>query len=325
MEDQKNHSFISSSKLRKFAFKLCIFFLPVLVVYITLEFKIREIDFEPKIKMEYLLNNKEDIHILALGESQTQRSINPEYLDIRSVNLANSSQGIYQNFRLLKAFEPELPNLKLVILGLPFNIIQSEIDFTDPVINHLNLVFYKVNTFGRDIKPEDYLLFHVSPDFFSRRLIDDFKNESPIHLNKYGFDTNKIYGSYQAANFDTARIDKTEIVIENFRNEEALQYNKGILIDLIYYCEKRNIKVLFYSPPSHQFYNQLRDENMIAQRDSLVNYLIKKFPFVEFLNEEQNSDFTAEYFYNANHLNPQGAKKATLELNNFIKQNYDLF
>ncbi|MDT0688335.1 hypothetical protein RM549_00955 [Salegentibacter sp. F188] len=323
MEDHKNHSFISNFKLQGFLYHVCLFFLPVLFLYIGLELKLRDLPSEPKVKNEYLVENRKDIKILVLGASQTQRSINPEYLDKTAINLGNSSQGIYENLQLLKAFEPKLPNLELVILGLPFNSVHSLQNFTRQEIHHYNLIIYGVNTFGRKIKPQDYLLFHTNPDFFSRRLLDHYKNESPIQLNKYGFDINKIYGSYQSADYDTTLIDKKDIVIENFKNKQALKENSKLLSEFFSYCRNNNIEVLLYSSPTHFLYNELRDKAMIRERDSLVKKFGKNFPFIKFFNEEENKSFTANYYYNANHLNPKGAKKATIRLNEFIFNNYD--
>ncbi|MDT0651548.1 hypothetical protein [Autumnicola edwardsiae] len=323
MADRKNHSFTSNFNLRRFFYHICLFIIPVIGIYTTLELTLRSVPFEPKVKYEYYLKNNKKIEILALGASQTERSINPEYLDKVGLNLANSSQGIYANLELFKFFEPRLPNLKLVILGLPYNSIQRGPDFTMMEVHHYNLIFYGVNTFGRSIKPQDYLLLHTNPDFFSTRLMNFLKDESPIKLNQQGFDTNKVYGSYQAVDFKINRINREDIYIENFRNKQALQKNKNILKNFLSYCKDQQIKVLFYSPPSHSLYNALRDKRMIRERDNLIKDLKKEFPSIEFFNEEKNEAFTARYFYNANHLNPKGARKATLRLNEFIRENYN--
>jgi len=323
MEDQKNHSFISNFKIRRFFYDVSIFLLPILILYTILEINLRKIPFEPKVKYEYLLKNHNKIEILALGASQSERSINPEFLDINALNLGNSSQGLFEDFQLLKAFEPKLPNLELVILGLPFNSVHIGQDFTRTEVHQFNLIFYDVNTFGRNIKPQDYLLFHTNPDLFSKRLINFLRGDSPIKLNRHGFDINKFFGSYQAAEFKIDQIDLKDIYIDNLANKKVLLKSKKILKEFLSYCQDKDIEVLLYSPPSHFLYNELRDKIMVQERDSLVWNLKDKFPFVKFFNEEENEEFTTKYFYNANHLNPEGAKKATLRLNEFINENYN--
>ncbi|WP_139839258.1 hypothetical protein [Christiangramia flava] len=280
-------------------------------------------DYEPKTKNEYLEKNKNNLEILILGASQTERAINPEFLDFNSINLAASSQGIYPNFCLFKYFAPKLPKLKIVVLGMPFNAPNTPKEYTSPIVNHLNLAFYNVNTFGRATMPQDYLLFHSNQDYFSSRIQNYFRDGNYSNLNKFGYDTTRFYGAYQAANYNIGKINKSEIHIENEHNSKAIHNNARYLKKIIRSCKERNIKVVLYSSPTHFLYNEMRDTNLVYERDSLVKNLMEEYENLYFFNDEDNSGFEADLFYNANHLNPIGAKKASSNLKTFISKIID--
>ncbi|MDT0642846.1 hypothetical protein RM553_08390 [Zunongwangia sp. F363] len=305
----------------KFIARCLIFILPVLLVYTLVEYNLRQLPYGVKVKNEFAMANREKIKILALGSSHFERGINPEYMDSLTLNLGNSSQRIVENYRLLLKFEPLLPNLKLVIVELSFDWLERNKSRTSPVIDNLNLIFYNVNTFERDIKPQDYLLFPSNPDYFSNRLREHLFNESAIKFNRYGFDTNRFYGSYEAVQHRDSLIRDEDIFVENADDPEAFSRNVKVLQQFIDYCKKRGLKVLIYSTPTHYRYNQLRDNKIVARRDSILEVMQNTYPNLNIYIDEENPEFITPYFYNGDHLNPNGAEKATKLLNTYIEEN----
>lgn len=62
----------------------------------------------------------------------------------------------------------------------------------------------------------------------------------------------------------------------------------------------------------------MRDTNLVYERDSLVKNLMEEYENLYFFNDEDNSGFEADLFYNANHLNPIGAKKKLAQISKLL-------
>ncbi len=322
MADQKNHSYISNSKIRKFIFTGLIFTLPVLIIMILIEVLLPQLDFAEKIKNQYLQDNSCEIEILFFGSSQVERAINPEYISKPSINLANSSQRLFEDFELLKRFNNDLPNLKAIVIEITFDKLERDRKETSSIIHHKNLKFYNVNTFARNLKIQDYFLFHSDPAYFSNKIEMYFNEDQEIVYNQYGFDVNKYFGSFPQANFKDSLIKNENIYIQNINNNRAFQENLKILEELITFCNSHNLKLVIYSPPEHVRFRKLRKPKLVSKYEDLIRELKLKHPEIEFYSDTYNPDFLMQDFYNANHLNPDGAKKASQNLNQFLLEKF---
>lgn len=325
MVDQKNHLSISSFRPKRLITSFLIFILPVIIFYAGLEYSLYKYgNFPEKIKINYFKKYHKEIKIIALGASHTQRAINPSLMDVRTLNLANSSQGPYENYILFKNFINDLPNLKLLIIGLTYNTLAIDKDFTQPVLDALNLKFYKVNTFKREVNYSDYLLFHTKPSYFSHKFFEILQNTNQEEFNKYGFETNKFSGNYKWYPEHPELLKDKDIYVYNEYDARTYKLNTQYISKIIQLCKTKNIQVLFYDPPTHKRYNQLRDSNLIHKRDSILKDFKAEYENVNFFIRDTAVGYTAKDFYNADHLNPIGAEKATKELNSYINSHYDL-
>ncbi|MDT0645175.1 hypothetical protein RM545_00610 [Zunongwangia sp. F260] len=268
-----------------------------------------------------MLEHKEDIQVLFLGSSETQRAINPRYLNFESINLANSSQRFYEDFKLLKAFTDKLPNLEMVVIEVSYDRAHRSKNHTSKVIDHKNLAFYSINTFQRDVKFQDNFLFFSNQGYFSKRLQDHIFDESGIQLNEYGFDENKYYGSYQAVGHKDSLIKNEDIFIENIEDTLSFKKNFELLEHMIQFSLKRGLQVLLYVPPAHYRYQKLRNPEIVDSRDRLISRLKRSYPHIKIYRQD-SLNFEARYFYNANHLNPDGAEIATKEFNKYLYKNF---
>lgn len=322
MADQKNHSFISSSKIKRFFLQFLLFSAPVFIVLFFVEYTLTTLDFSEPVKQNYINNNRDNIEILFLGSSQVQRAINPRYLTRTAINLANKSQILYDDFQLLKHFGPKLPNLKLVVLEVSYDKLERDETYASHLLDPINLKFYGVNTFNRPLKIRDYSLFFADSDYFSVVIQDQFTKPSSKRFNEYGFDENRYDGIFQDNDYKKNRINNDEIIIDNVRDEKNFHKNLKILHQMINYCFENNLKVMIYHPPTHNIYQNLQDPELVLKWESILEELKIQYPAVRFYIDEKNPEFKIEDFYNANHLNPDGAEKATRQLNDFILKTF---
>ncbi|WP_159039921.1 hypothetical protein [Christiangramia fulva] len=277
------------------------------------EYTLSEINFAEKVRYNYIQENSDEIEILFLGSSQIERAINPKFIAAGAINLANSSQTLFEDFKLLKFFNPKLPKLKLVVLEISYDKLERDKSNILPILDPKNLKFYGVNTFGRKLKLQDHLLFHFSPKYFSKILNEYIFKTSNIKLNKFGFDENKFDGAYSHANY---------VLIENIHNKKNYKKNLLLLNEIISYCNENNLKIFIYHPPTHYRYNELRDPSLVKKWRKLIDSLKYQYPKIHFFIDDTNSTFTRKYFDDANHLNPLGAEKATKTLDSILQKYY---
>lgn len=308
--------------MRKFVIQSFIFLCPILAVLLFIEYDLQNQEFPETIKHKALTEQIDELEILFLGSSQIERAINPEYVSRPAMNLANSSQRLYENFQLLKNFRPKLAPLKVVVLELSYDMLDRDPSFTSNIIHHKNLLFLKVNTFGRSLRPNDKVLFSADPEYFSDYLLRQWSKKPQENFNEYGFDTSKYEGSYSVAKFQDSLLKDGDIFIENVQNPQAYKENLQLLHQFLQYCQKQDLKVLIYHPPTHARYNALRNQELLQKWQNLILDLKQEYPEISFFIEDENPDFKMKHFYNGNHLNPVGAKKATRAVDQILEQEF---
>ena len=104
-----------------------------------MEFMLGRMEFAESVKFKFIQNHTNEIEILFLGSSQVERAINPKFLTPVSINLANSSQRLYEDFELLKRFNKELPNLNVVLIEITFDKLERDRTETSILVHHKNL------------------------------------------------------------------------------------------------------------------------------------------------------------------------------------------
>lgn len=97
------------------------------------------------------------------------------------------------------------------------------------------------------------------------------------------------------------------------------------MFKIISQCQEKNVKVILVTPPVTSLYYNVMDnyqrETMYHVADSLSD-AFDNVVYWDFMKAD--SLFTVDEFYNPTHLNPRGAKKFTLMLNDSIN-NLEMF
>ena len=105
------------------------------------------------------------------------------------------------------------------------------------------------------------------------------------------------------------------------QRENLNYYNKitALLDDAINKCLARNVKVILLSPPKYYLYNDYMNHNKLIRRNDFFNkYKNNKDVFI--WNYERKYEFQTKYFLNEDHLNLEGSKMFTNEINNKLHE-----
>lgn len=318
MQDPKKNLFIFSFKKHTIPFlKNCaIFFIPVVIIYGTIEILVSEIPTSYKIIGKLIDNEAQNFEIAIFGSSQMRNGINSKYIDNKTINLSSTSQHHNTDFNILKQTKGRFTNLKTVVLEMSYGHFELPHNSEYFWKNNLFLKYYKVNNFGRTTSVFDNLIFSSRPAFFSKLFTDHYvKNKSNYTFNKFGFDVNNFEGIFKKKNYDDSILVKTQVKIERREYLKLFYKNVDFFYTTLDYCEKENLNIIICSTPLYKTYRDLRNPNILRRRDSIISEIKKKYPNIIFLNVENDKDFQTKLFKNENHLNPDGAKVFTQKLN----------
>ena len=104
--------------MRKFAFKIFGFVLPVLLFAIVLEVLLRQIPNDYIFKKEYLDAHSNEIEVLILGSSHSYFGIDPIYFDLETFNGSHIAQFLQYDLKIVKNYENRFTNLKYIVLPI---------------------------------------------------------------------------------------------------------------------------------------------------------------------------------------------------------------
>lgn len=302
-----------------------VFFIPVVLVYVLLEVMVLEIPMNYKNTSDYFNSEKDEIEILALGPSQTNNAINPEYFDKKAISLASTSQHHNLDFKILTQMKDRLPKLKYVILEVSYSHLEYPHNSKDFWKNSVYLKYYDINAFERNTYFKDKLIFLARPDVYSNLLINHYiKRKEGPRLNKYGFDTNRFKGVFSKLDYNDAEIIKKDFSINIKPNKLLFKKNTEFLYEMLDYTKDNSLNVIVCTMPLYKTYLKARNPDILGRRDSVLKVITKKYDHVKLFQKENDTLlFKTTDFLNHNHLNPNGAEKFSKALNSFINEQFE--
>ena len=151
-------------RVKKFLTRFLYFLIPLILVSITLEISIRNIDSYYKQKIEGLISKSDSIEVLILGSSYASLGIDPTQLDLFAYNMAFGSQTLYFDKRITTKHLGKLRNLRYVLISVDYHSLY----YTHNEDRDLYYHFY----YGIDYRTNIYFADDVS------RFLFGFKPES---------------------------------------------------------------------------------------------------------------------------------------------------
>jgi len=308
--------------LRKFAKHTILFFIPVILGCVLLETATRKLPMRYTFIAEQLESNKDSIEVLVLGSSQMKNAVNPEWLELTAINMASGNQHLNTDFKLYEGLKDRLPSLNTVVLELSYahlEMLQNKKEFWKNNIFH---EYYDVNCFQRPTWLKDRLIFFSNPPFYSDALYEKYieMNES-TNFNAFGYDLNNYDGVFKRVDYNHSKVDSLPIKITNKESKQIFSTNSLFLKIFLQSLERKDLNVIIVTPPTYKTYLKKRNVRILRKRDSVLTMIERTYSNVSVLRLEEDSlTFKAKDYINHNHLNPDGARKFTAILNDFLRK-----
>lgn len=290
--------------MKNFLLKISLYFLPIAILAIGLEFYVESIPNSYTYKRQYMEQHASEIQTLVLGSSYAYDGIDAELLP-SAFNLANSSQCFEDDYRLLAKYLSMMDSLQTVILPLSYSSLQ--------MVSSSNRRGYY--TIYMDLYPRwpisKYSFECFNLELMTKKIIKHALREDVVRCDSLG---QRIGHTLESRPTDW---QDTEALVANdcFVGSAAQPYieeNTCWLRRIALECQVNGVKLYLVKMPALQDYRDAMPQEQVETMNHAITTITNKFDCVHVLDYQAwgcNADF-----WNATHLNIDGARRLTREI-----------
>jgi hypothetical protein len=283
------------------------------MIGIGAEYLLRNIDNDYLHKKTYLDKHADEISLLILGSSHAYYGIDPAYLSVKSYNAANIAQSLDYDAAILHQYANRLKNLQYLVVPVDYLSLYNTLAFNAEKWRLKNYAIYFNIKKTNDLN-ENFEVFANKLEVNQNRLLDYYlKNKSVITCSDLG------WGILPAIQQDLMVTGEKAAKRHTAKNNRFVAYNVKVLKSILNFAEKNHIKVLIYSSPAYDSYVKQLNELQVQNTNEQLKKLTTRYKAVYYANFLTDSSFTAQDYYDADHLNRVGAKKLSLKIDCLLK------
>lgn len=288
--------------MKRFLIRVSEFALAVLLLLGAAEWYVRSLPNPSRDKHQMMLRHSSKVRILVLGSSQTFYGIDPSELGRDAYSLAQVSQTYRYDNELLHHYP--FPRLRYVIL--PFSFFSLYEDF-ELQIDYTYVPRYRL-----------YMDCGVH-SYFSRAGLELLQKQAFLEKLKSLWQVPQLewnaqtgFGIYRKSRRAQVWDDgKEKIRKDTYEVPGLAAVNETFLMRIFSYCVQHHVKVILITPPVSPVYYRAQNRSQRAYNHRVLVRMLKQWKNVNYYNFEQDSRFTSDDFFDATHLNTQGAQKLT--------------
>ena len=295
--------------MRKFLRQIFLYALPILVVAIVLEIVAEAIPNSYTYKRQYMEQHGGEVKTLILGSSNAYDGLNPNVLP-KAFNLANSSQTLEDDYRLLAKYIDFMDSLQTVIIGLGYHSLGTTKE------EHRRTYY----TIYMDLYPRwplsKYSFEVFNPQLLLKKIIKYTVSRDVTRCDSLG---QRVGHTKEAAESGAEWWNKDVLsLVENDRMvsgkwsmviEENTRYLKTI-VDL---CNTHNVKPVIVQMPVMREYKK----RLPAEQVALMNDVLLSLDSSAICIDASEWEIPADGWYNATHLTKEASEEFTRKILRF--------
>lgn len=299
--------------MRSFLRHIALFLLPIMVVAIGLEWIAESIPNSYSYKRQYIECEGADIQTLILGSSNAYDGINPSVLP-HAFNLANSSQTLEDDYRLLERYMDGMDSLRTVIVGLGYHSLGAETEDNRRTYYtiYMNLYprwpisKYSLEVFNLELLTKKIIKYTVSRDVTRCDSLGQRIGHTAAAVKEQKEFWNKDAAAL--ARNDSWKEESRESRVE--RREWRVERNVDFLKAIIRLCETHDVQPVVVTMPVMGAYKACLAPEQMALHDSVMRHLPSSAVYID------ASDWIipADEWYNATHLTREKSEEFTERL-----------
>lgn len=297
--------------MKQFLQHIVLFMLPLLIIAVVLEFVGEAIPNSYTYKRGYMEQHGRQIQTLILGSSNAYDGLNPSVL-LNAFNLANSSQTLEDDYRLLAKYIDSMDSLQTVIVGFGYHSLGATTED-----NRRTYYTLYMNLYPR--WPLSKYSFEVcNPEMLVKKIIKYAVSRDVTRCDSLG---QRVGHTKEAAQSGTEWWNKDVLsLVENDRMvvgkwsmviEENTRYLKAI-VDL---CNTHNVKpVIVQMPVMEEYKCQLPREQV-----AIYQTVLQTMDSCAICIDASEWSIPEDGWYNATHLTKEASVAFTNKLYEEIK------
>lgn len=297
--------------MQTFLKKILLYLLPIAILAIGIEIYAEHIPNSYTYKRQYMKQHANEIQTLVLGHSCAYDGIDASVLPA-AFNLANSSQCFEDDYRLLAKYLPQMDSLKTVILPMSYSSLQM-------VSSSNRRVYY---TIYMELYPRwplsKYSFECFNLELMLKKIAKHLLNEDIVRCDSLG----QRLGHTLATRPKDWQNTQALVKNDRFVGASVMPYveeNIQWLQQMAALCEGRDVNLYLLAMPMLAEYREAMPKEQIALMERVMQDMAEIYQNVHVLDYQ--SWGKDDDFYNATHLNTDGAELFTTMLMGAIQTN----
>ncbi|MCK7591668.1 hypothetical protein M0G43_13855 [Subsaxibacter sp. CAU 1640] len=285
--------------MKRFLVKL-LFFMLIPVVYFAVMMTTNYFIYNSQ---QNLVKNK---HILIIGDSHPQRSLNPEYMS-GAQNISQPAEPYFITFWKLKKITQSYTPDTLIIGFAPHNISEFN-DFK------LSDGFWSAHQFKMCYSIEEF-------KNLPKNIFIDYKTFYKVLWKQTAFYPKRNHANYIGGYTNNTKSNVKDWEIASNRHFYYNGNNLGVsevavnyLDSIVSLAKSKKIKTVMVNNPVHEKYLEKIPPKIMKRYDQLK----EKYKTSVIMFDKTTDKYPDSLLLNADHLNEYGAKRFTNELNDYI-------
>ena len=287
---------------RNGALRACLFLGLLLLPLLAGECFIRHLPNASKAKHEYLLQHSREVDVLVLGSSHTYYGITPELLSPKAYSAAQVSQTLRYDDYLLHHYP--FDHLEWVIVPISdFSLYEELEDGPSWFLANRYRIYMDCDIHSRlSVYGWEVTAFR---SYFSK--LRQLWEEPHMQWSRWGQGLEYTVAN-KSADWDNGAQRSAQNAYTDFSHApEAMVHLESIAR----FCHARHAHLLLVSTPLRESYRRCQRPDQLADTQRRISRFLRQHPQCRYLDFRQDPAFTADDFYDSDHLTTRGAAKLT--------------
>ena len=295
--------------MKKFLRNIALYALPVLIVAGVMEWVAESIPNSYTYKRDYIKQQGAQIQTLILGSSNAYDGLNPSVMP-QAFNLANSSQTLEDDFRLLAKYIDSMDSLHTVIVGLGYHSLGATTEDNRRTYYTIYMDLYSrwpISKYSFEVCNSEMLVKKIIKYAVSRDVTRCDSLGQRVGHTKEAAESGAEWWNKDMLSL--VENDKLQIADCRLEIEENTRYLHAI-VDL---CNAHNVQPVIVLMPVKEEYKKLLPEEQVALMDEVLRSLESSAICIDASEWEIPEDG----WYNATHLTKEASIEFTRKIVEF--------
>ncbi len=296
--------------MKKFLRNIALYALPVLIVAVVMEIVAEAIPNSYTYKREYMEQQGAQIRTLILGSSNAYDGLNPSVLP-HAFNLANSSQTLEDDYRLLAKYIDSMDSLQTVIVGLGYHSLGATTEDN-------RRTYY---TIYMDLYPRwplsKYSFEECNPEMLVKKIIKYAVSRDVTRCDSLGQRVGHTKAAAQSGaewwNKDVnALVNNDNFAILNHKSEISKTVTENIewLTSIVDLCNAHGVKPIIVQMPVMEEYKRQLPKEQVA----LMEDVLQSIDSSAICIDASEWSIPEDGWYNATHLTKEASEAFSQQL-----------